>query len=66
VDLELVTQGFWSSKYEDDVPDRGSIGIVQSMTQHSTHVSILPTMEGGTRRKKLQEFYQEFSHTKSS
>jgi hypothetical protein len=36
------------------------------MTQHSTHVSILPTMEGGTRRKKLQEFYQEFSHTKSS
>jgi carboxymethylenebutenolidase len=66
VDLEPVMQGFWNSKYENDTPDRGSMGMVQNMTQHSAHVSILPTMEGGTRRKKLQEFSREFSQTESS
>jgi carboxymethylenebutenolidase len=60
VDLEPVMQGFWNSKYEDDVPDCGSMGVVQNMTQHSLYVSILPTMEGGIGRKKLQEFYREF------
>jgi hypothetical protein len=60
VDLEPIIQSFWNSKYEDEIPERGSMGIVRNMTQHSPHVSILPTMEGGIGRKKLEEFYREF------
>jgi carboxymethylenebutenolidase len=60
VDLEPVVQSFWDAKYEDEVPERGSMGVVRNMTQHSPHVSIMPTMEGGIGRKKLEEFYREF------
>jgi carboxymethylenebutenolidase len=59
VDLELVMQGFWSSKYEDDVPDRGSIGTVQNMTQHSAHVSIRQ------RRRAVSEERSSRSSTRS-
>jgi hypothetical protein len=55
-----LCKAFWNFKYEEDIPDRGSMNIVQNMTQHSSHVSVLPTMEGGIGRKKLQEFCPEF------
>lgn len=60
VDLEPVVQYVWNAKYEDDVPERASMSIVTNMTQNSPHVSILPTLEGGIGRKKLEEFYREF------
>ncbi|KAF2876630.1 dienelactone hydrolase-like protein [Massariosphaeria phaeospora] len=60
VDIEPVVQAAWTAKYEDDVPERGSVGVVKKMTQNSPHVTILPTLEGGVGRKKLEEFYCEF------
>ena len=60
VDLEPVVQSLWNFKYKDEVPEHGSMGVVQNMTQRSPHVSILPTMQGGIGRKKLEEFYREF------
>lgn len=60
VDLESVVQSARNAKYEDDVPERASMSIVQAMTQNSAHVTILPTLEGGVGRKKLEEFYREF------
>tara|TARA_R110002003_G_scaffold243_3_gene17378 strand:+ start:25665 stop:26822 length:1158 start_codon:yes stop_codon:yes gene_type:complete len=60
VDLEPTIRNFWNAKYEDDDPERASMSIVTSMTQNSPHVTILPTLEGGLGRKKLEEFYREF------
>ncbi|KAF2123388.1 dienelactone hydrolase [Dothidotthia symphoricarpi CBS 119687] len=60
VDLEPVVRSFWEAKYEDDLPERGSMSVVKNMTQNSPHVTILPTLEGGVGRKNLQEFYREF------
>ncbi|KAJ8107599.1 hypothetical protein OPT61_g8757 [Boeremia exigua] len=60
VDLEPVVQSFWAAKYEDDVPERASMSVVKNMTQNSPHVTILPTLQGGVGRKKLEEFYREF------
>jgi carboxymethylenebutenolidase len=60
VDLEAIVQDAWNAKYEDEVPERASMSIVTNMTQNSPHVSILPTLEGGIGRKKLEEFYREF------
>jgi carboxymethylenebutenolidase len=60
VDLEPIVQDVWNAKYEDDVPERASMSVVTRMTQNSPHVSILPTLEGGIGRKKLEEFYREF------
>jgi carboxymethylenebutenolidase len=60
VDLEPIVRDLWNAKYEDDVPERASMSVVSSMTQNSPHVSILPTLEGGVGRKKLEEFYREF------
>lgn len=60
VDLEPIVQNSWNAKYQDDVPERASMSIVTNMTQSSAHVTILPTMEGGIGRKKLEEFYREF------
>lgn len=60
VDLEPVVQNLWTAKYEDDVPERASMSVVKHMTQNSPHVTILPTMQGGVGRKKLEEFYREF------
>lgn len=60
VDLEPIVQNVWNAKYEDDVPERASMSIVTSMTQNSPHVTILPTLEGGVGRKKLEEFYRAF------
>jgi hypothetical protein len=59
-DLEPIAQSHWNSRFEDDDPDRASMGVVKQMTQNSPHVTILPTMEGGVGRKKLAEFYGEF------
>lgn len=36
------------------------MSIVKSMTQNSPHVTLLPTLQGGVGRKKLEEFYREF------
>lgn len=60
VDIEPVAQAAWSAKYEEEVPERGSMGVVQGMSQNSAHVTIVPTLEGGVGRKKLEEFYREF------
>ena len=60
VDLEPVVQSFWTAKYEDDVPERASMSVVKNMTQNSPHVTVLPTLQGGVGRKKLEEFYREF------
>lgn len=60
VDLEPIVQNMWNAKYEDDAPERASMSIATKMTQNSPHVSILPTLEGGIGRKKLEEFYREF------
>ncbi|KAL1595260.1 hypothetical protein SLS60_009949 [Paraconiothyrium brasiliense] len=60
VDIEGVAQAAWSAKYEEEVPERGSMGVVQGMSQNGAHVTILPTLEGGVGRKKLEEFYREF------
>lgn len=60
VDLEPVVQSFWTAKYEDDVPERASMSVVKNMTQNSPHVTILPTLQGGVGRKKIEEFYREF------
>lgn len=60
VNIESVVQTIWNAKYQDDVPERASMSIVTKMTQNSPHVTILPTMEGGVGRKKLEEFYREF------
>ena len=60
VNIEPVVQAAWDAKYEDDVPERGSMAVVQNMTQNSPHLTIFPTLEGGVGRKKLVEFYQEF------
>jgi carboxymethylenebutenolidase len=59
-DLEPIVQNMWNAKYEDDVPERASMSIATKMTQNSPHVSILPTLQGGVGRKKLEEFYREF------
>ena len=59
-DLESVVQTAWNAKYEDDVPERASMGVVMNMTQNSPHVTVMPTLEGGVGRKKLEEFYREF------
>jgi carboxymethylenebutenolidase len=59
-DIEGVAQAAWSAKYEDEVPERGCWGVVQGMSQNSAHVTIVPTLEGGVGRKKLEEFYREF------
>jgi len=60
VDLEPIVQNAWNAKYQDEVPERASMSIVTNMTQNSPHVTILPTLEGGVGRKKLEEFYREF------
>lgn len=60
VDLEPVILNAWNAKYEDEVPERASMSVVKSMTQNSPHVTILPTLQGGVGRKKLEEFYREF------
>ncbi|KAJ4303493.1 hypothetical protein N0V90_002388 [Kalmusia sp. IMI 367209] len=60
VDIEPVVQAAWSAKYEDEVPERGSMALVQHVTQNSPHVTVVPTLEGGVGRKKLEEFYREF------
>jgi carboxymethylenebutenolidase len=60
VDLEPIVQNVWNAKYQDDDPERASMSIVTNMTQNSAHVTILPTLEGGIGRKKIQEFYREF------
>lgn len=60
VDIESVVEAVWNAKYEEDVPERGSMAVVQNMSQNSAHVSIVPTLEGGVGRKKLEEFYREF------
>ena len=60
VDLEPVIRNAWNAKYEDDVPERASMSLVKNMTQMSPHVTLLPTLEGGVGRKKLEEFYREF------
>lgn len=60
VDIEPVVQAAWNAKYEEDVAERGSMGVVQGMSQNSVHVTIVPTLEGGVGRKKLEEFYREF------
>ncbi|KAF1848426.1 NTF2-like protein [Cucurbitaria berberidis CBS 394.84] len=59
-DLEPIIQNVWNAKYEDDVPERASMAVVQNMTQNSPHISIFPTLEGGVGRKKVEEFYREF------
>ncbi|KAF2195016.1 NTF2-like protein [Zopfia rhizophila CBS 207.26] len=59
VDLEPPVQEAWKGKYEIDVPEQGSLKVVQSMSQASPHVTILPTLEGSVGRKELQQFYQE-------
>lgn len=59
-DIESVAHAAWSAKYEEKVPERGSMGVVQGMSQNSAHVTIVPTLEGGVGRKKLEEFYREF------
>ncbi|KAH8727911.1 hypothetical protein GQ44DRAFT_79591 [Phaeosphaeriaceae sp. PMI808] len=60
VDLEPIVENVWNAKYEDYVPERASMSIVTNMTQNSPHLSILPTLQGGLGRKKLEEFYREF------
>ncbi|KAF2196532.1 hypothetical protein GQ43DRAFT_383075 [Delitschia confertaspora ATCC 74209] len=59
-DLERVVEENWRGKYDIDVPEEGSRLAVQSMTNSSPHVTILPTLEGGIGRKNLDEFYREF------
>ncbi|KAF2687616.1 dienelactone hydrolase [Lentithecium fluviatile CBS 122367] len=60
VDIEPVVEAAWTAKYKDDVPERGSMAVVKSMTQNSPHVTVAPTLEGGIGRRKLEEFYREF------
>lgn len=60
VDLEPIVQDYWTAKYEDDIPERASMSVVTKMSQNSPHVTILPTLQGGVGRKKLEEFYREF------
>jgi carboxymethylenebutenolidase len=60
VDLEPIVQNVWNAKYLDDDPERASMSVVKNMTQNSAHVTILPTLEGGIGRKKIEEFYREF------
>ncbi|KAF2477750.1 NTF2-like protein [Lindgomyces ingoldianus] len=60
VDLETIVEEMWRGKYDVDVPEQGSLAVVKNMTQASPHVTILPTLEGGMGRKKLEEFYREF------
>ncbi|KAF2005786.1 hypothetical protein P154DRAFT_285245 [Amniculicola lignicola CBS 123094] len=60
VDIEPVVLQAWRGKYETDVPERGSMLVVQNMTQASPHITIVPTLEGGVGRKKLMEFYRDF------
>lgn len=59
-DIESVAQAAWSAKYEEEVPERGSMGVVRGMSQNSAHATIVPTLQGGVGRKKLEEFYREF------
>ncbi|KAF1949263.1 hypothetical protein CC80DRAFT_484611 [Byssothecium circinans] len=60
VDLEPVAQAAWNAKYEETAPERASMALVKSTTQNSPHLTILPTLEGGVGRRKLEEFYREF------
>lgn len=60
VDLEPVLQSTWNAKYEDEVPERASMSVIKNVSQNSAHVTILPTLEGGIGRKKIEEFYREF------
>ncbi|PSN64712.1 NTF2-like protein [Corynespora cassiicola Philippines] len=60
VDVEPVVQDFWDARFEEEVPERGSMAVVRNMSQNSPHVTILPTLEGAVGRKKLEEFYREF------
>jgi len=60
VDIEPLVQAVWAAKYEEEDPDRASMAVVQSMTQNSPHLTLVPTLEGGVGRKKLAEFYREF------
>jgi len=60
VDIEPVVQAVWDAKYKDEVPERGSMAVVTSMTQNSPHVTVVPTLEGGVGRRKLEEFYREY------
>ncbi|KAL5422793.1 hypothetical protein PMIN04_004408 [Paraphaeosphaeria minitans] len=59
-DVESVAQAAWRAKYEAEIPERGSMGVVQGMSQNSAHVTIVPTLQGGVGRKRLEEFYGEF------
>ncbi|KAL6702991.1 hypothetical protein ACN47E_010346 [Coniothyrium glycines] len=60
VDLEPIVQSHWNARYEDDEPERASMSVVKNMTQNSPHLTILPTLEGGVGRRKVEEFYREF------
>ncbi|KAF2639937.1 hypothetical protein P280DRAFT_549779 [Massarina eburnea CBS 473.64] len=60
VDLEPVVQAAWNAKYEDEVPERASMAVVRCTSQNSPHLTIMPTLEGGVGRRKLEEFYREF------
>ncbi|KAJ4347177.1 uncharacterized protein N0V89_011116 [Didymosphaeria variabile] len=59
-DIESVAQAAWNAKYEEQVPERGSMSVVQGMSQNSANVTIVPTLEGGVGKKNLEEFYREF------
>lgn len=60
VDIEPIVDEAWRAKYDIEDPEAASLGVVQTMTQNSPHVTILPTLQGGVGRRKLKEFYQEF------
>jgi hypothetical protein len=60
VDIEPVVDEMWKAKYDTEDPEQGAVGVVSRMTQNAPHVTLLPTLEGGVGRRKLQEFYEEF------
>ena len=59
-DLEPLVDELWRAKYDLENPEVGSTIVVQNMSQDSPHVTLVPTLQGGVGRKKLQEFYREF------
>jgi len=60
VDIEPIADEAWLGKYEIEDPATGALTVVNKMTQNAPHVTLLPTLEGGVGRKRLQEFYEEF------
>ncbi|KAF2742660.1 hypothetical protein M011DRAFT_412089 [Sporormia fimetaria CBS 119925] len=59
-DIEPVADAAWRGKYDIEDPEVGANEVVSRMTQNAPHVTLLPTLEGGVGRRKLQEFYREF------